>query len=309
MTIKISARAGVFAPAAPHSKSRGLLRRPTSTIVAIALCVGVSIVAVPSAASASHKIVAPVGTSYVALGDSYSAGQGSQSSPYDYIPSSGNCARFTTAYPNVWAATSSLPISLTSVACSGATVATVAASQLSALSPATSLVTLTVGGNDAGFVPVVVACAHHTDCQTAIHRSGDFIEHALPAELTALYSGIRTFAPNAHIVVMGYPNLFGAGPCPQVDPYLSVSVRAQLDGLSNKLHRAISSAAKVSGVSYIDMRQRFAAHGVCSTDPWINGIGADQLSLLHPNTAGQQAYADALARAVSPKKPIGPMVF
>lgn len=268
-------------------------------LVAFALCAGASIVVAPATASASSEVTKPTTVSYVALGDSFAAGQGSQVSASDLIASSGVCARYTTAYPELFAAQAPRHISLNSVACSGATAADVATSQLSALRSSTNLITVTVGGNDAGFVPVVLACAQQTYCQTAIQKSEAFIKYLLPAQLTALYRGIKLISPNAHVIVLGYPDLFGSGPCTQVGQYLDLAVRQQLDGLSNQLDLAIAAAAKASRVSYQEVRKAFAGHGVCGIEPWINGVGPDQSALLHPNTAGQQAYAKQFTRAVS----------
>ena len=276
-----------------------------ATTVAIALISAASVIAAPTTASATPSTASatptkahPASYSYVALGDSFSAGQGSQTTDADYITSSGACARYTTAFPNLVAAKSPRHIDLTSVACSGARVPEVASSQLSFLRSTNSLVTLTVGGNDAGFAPVALACAQQTYCQSAIQKSSAFITYQLPSQLAQLYRGVRQSAPNAHLVVLGYPNLFGAGPCTEVGQYLSATVRQQLDSLADQLDQVIASVAKSTGATFVDVRHAFTGHGVCGTAPWINGIGSDEASLLHPNTAGQQAYAVELARAV-----------
>ncbi|MCW3159157.1 hypothetical protein [Micropruina sonneratiae] len=48
---------------------------------------------------------------------------------------------------------------LTQAACSGAELADVASSQLAQVTASTDYVTVQVGGNDAGFVPVLSVCA------------------------------------------------------------------------------------------------------------------------------------------------------
>src|SRR5271169_7069851 len=100
--------------------------------------------AAPPAAEAASSV------RYVALGDSYSSGLGAG----DYISSSGSCDRSTNAYPEQWAAANS-PATFTSAACSGATTADVLSGQVSALSVSTTLVSITIGGNDAGFSSVM----------------------------------------------------------------------------------------------------------------------------------------------------------
>ena len=109
-----------------------------ATVAAPALALA-AITGVPTAGAAS-------GVRYVALGDSYSSGVGAG----NYYSSSGSCKRSASAYPVRWADSNS-PASFTSVACSGATTSDVLSGQVSALSARTTLVSITIGGNDAGF--------------------------------------------------------------------------------------------------------------------------------------------------------------
>ena len=91
--------------------------------------------------------------SYVALGDSYSSGVGTRS----YLNDGSTCQRSVYAYPSLIAAAKGYALNFR--ACSGATVADVTNSQLSALSAANAYVTISVGGNDAGFASVLTTCA------------------------------------------------------------------------------------------------------------------------------------------------------
>ena len=79
--------------------------------------------------------------SYVALGDSYSSGVGTRS----YLNDGSSCQRSVYAYPSLIAAAKGYALNFR--ACSGATVADVTNSQLSALSVANAYVTISVGGN------------------------------------------------------------------------------------------------------------------------------------------------------------------
>jgi lysophospholipase L1-like esterase len=116
---------------------------------------GIAVLASPAGLiAAAPAASATTAVHYVALGDSYSSGVGAG----DYISSSGSCDRSTNAYPEQWADANS-PASFVSEACSGATTADVLSSQVSALSAMTTLVSITIGGNDAGFSTVRPACA------------------------------------------------------------------------------------------------------------------------------------------------------
>src|SRR5262249_53318996 len=122
------------------------LRLVGAACAALTLSAGLVLVLATPAAAASTG-------NYVALGDSYSSGLAAGS----LISPSGSCARSTNAYSALWAAAHA-PASYTSVACSGATTSSVNSSQLSALSASTTLVSITVGGNDVGFSNIMETC-------------------------------------------------------------------------------------------------------------------------------------------------------
>ena len=115
---------------------------------------------------------AAAAVNYVALGDSYSSGLGAGS----YISSSGSCDRSNNAYPEQWAAAHA-PASFVSVACAGATTSDVIGSQVSALSASTTLVSLTIGGNDAGFSSTMETCVlkSTSSCVSAVSTAESFV--------------------------------------------------------------------------------------------------------------------------------------
>src|SRR5438105_2450653 len=89
---------------------------------------------------------------YVALGDSYSSGTGTRT----YYDS--NCQRSVYSYP--YLLSQRRPnTSLVFAACSGAQTADVLNTQVSSLTSGTRFVTITIGGNDAGFSSVITECA------------------------------------------------------------------------------------------------------------------------------------------------------
>ena len=69
-------------------------------------------------------------------------------------------------------------------ACSGAKTADVNSKQLGNLNSTTSLVTLSIGGNDAGFSNVIINCAlYYFTCGSAISEANSYIANKLPGVL------------------------------------------------------------------------------------------------------------------------------
>ncbi|MGH3547744.1 MAG: SGNH/GDSL hydrolase family protein [Pseudonocardiaceae bacterium] len=231
---------------------------------------------------------------YVALGDSYSSGVGTGV----YDPAGGTCARSPLSYPPLWTV-EHRPASFGFVACSGATTDDVLASQISALQPGTDLVTITIGGNDAGFGPVLRTCtAADSDdtCFAAVDAAESFERSALPDRLARSYAAIRRSSPNAQVVVLGYARLFDLAPnCtePQVP---NVARRTKLNEGADVLDSVIQSVSQRFGFYFGDVRGQFGNHAVCSTDPWINGPSVPTVvGPYHPNQTGyRNGYLAAL---------------
>jgi lysophospholipase L1-like esterase len=232
-------------------------------------------------ASPAH---AAAGDRYVALGDSYSSGVGAGS----YLSSSGSCTRSANAYSALWAAAHA-PASYTSVACSGATTTSVTNTQLSALSSTTTLVSITVGGNDVGFANIMSTCALYgtTDCVNAVQAAENVAQTQLPGRLDTVYNGIRSAAPNARVVVLDYPvfyqlNTFCVG--------LSGTSRAKIDEGINLLDGVLSSAAGRHGFTFADVRSIFVGHQLCSGDKWLHALNFFDLTESYHPTANGHAY-------------------
>ncbi|MFC4145070.1 SGNH/GDSL hydrolase family protein [Micromonospora mangrovi] len=230
------------------------------------------------------------GTDYAALGDSYSSGVGTNN--YDGV--SGSCLRSPQSYPRLWVSGHAVA-SFQFVACSGATTREVLNNQLGALNSGTDLVTISIGGNDAGFADVVTTCRLGSDssCLSAVNTAKAYISNTLPGRLDETYRAIRSRAPGARVVVLGYPRLFELGSC----GFGSISEykRSLLNGGSDTMSGVISARAGAAGFSYVDVRGRFAGHGVCASSPWINGTTFPIVESYHPKAAGYSGgYLPAL---------------
>jgi len=238
-----------------------------------------AVAAMPAAEAASV-------VNYVALGDSYSSGLGAGS----YISSSGSCDRSNNAYPEQWA-DAHAPASFVSVACSGASTSDVISSQVSALSASTTLVSLTIGGNDAGFASTMETCVllSTSTCVNAVAADEAFISAQLPGRLTSTLQAIRAHAPNAKIVLLGYPDLYDlsrSGLCIG----LSTADRTALNGGADALDSALQAAANANGATFADVRPRFSGHEICDGgSSWLNSVNFLSISSsYHPNASGQE---------------------
>ncbi|MEV1147504.1 SGNH/GDSL hydrolase family protein [Micromonospora sp. NPDC049799] len=254
---------------------------PTLGSLAAGVLLAATLTATPAAAA---------GTDYAALGDSYSSGVGTNN--YDGV--SGSCLRSPQAYPRLWANTH-VVATFQFVACSGATTREVLSGQLGALNSGTDLVTISIGGNDAGFADVVTTCRLGSDssCLSAVNTAKAYITTTLPGRLDETYRAVRSRAPYARVVVLGYPRLFELGWC----GFGSISEykRNLLNGGSDTMSSVISSRAGAAGFTYVDVRGRFAGHGVCAASPWINGTTWPVVESYHPNASGHSSgYLPAL---------------
>lgn len=240
-----------------------------------AVAVAAGSVALPGTASAA-------GPNYVALGDSYSSGTGAGS----YDPAGGSCNRSANAYPNLWAAAHATS-SYKFVACSGATTATVTSGQLGALSSSTNLVSITVGGNDAGFVDVMQVCVLQStaSCQSRVAQAETFMRDTLPGRLDTIYGKIHAKAPSARVVVLGYPRLYKIV---SVCVGLSNTKRTALNHAADTLDGVISSAVGRAGFTWSDVRDEFNGHELCSGEDWLNAVTIPLDSSYHPTARGHK---------------------
>jgi lysophospholipase L1-like esterase len=230
---------------------------------------------------------------YVALGDSYASGVGAGS----YYSSSGSCDRSPNAYPALWAAANSVT-SFTFAACSGATVPDVISGQLSSLSSSTTLVSVTIGGNDAGFSSIMETCilSSTSTCESDIAAAEASVNATLPGKLATLLADIRADAPSARIVMTGYPDFYDLGVWLCIG--LSSGDHQAIDAGINDLDGLIANAASASGAVFADPRPEFSGHELCDGSGWLNSLTIPIGSSYHPTATGQKSgYLPAFSAA------------
>jgi len=228
---------------------------------------------------------------YVALGDSYSSGVGTNS----YTLSS-SCLRSAYAYPYL-EAQARPNTALVFAACSGATTTDVMNNQIASVTADTALVSITIGGNDAGFSNVIVSCTT-LGCGSAISNAQNIIRTTLPGRLDTVYSAIRSRAPNAKVLVLGYPRVFSSSGCLGTTG-IDAGERTSLNQTADLLDSVISARAAAYGFTYRSAIPSWIGHAVCSSSAWLNGLNIfNTTESYHPNRPGHSSGYLPLVRAV-----------
>jgi lysophospholipase L1-like esterase len=217
---------------------------------------------------------------YVALGDSYSSGVGAGST-------SGSCGQSPNAYPALWAKANPAA-SFTFAACSGARTGDVVSSQLSSLNASTTLVSITIGGNDAGFSSVMETCvlSSTSSCQSAVATGVNYVNNTLPAQLDTTLADIRAHAPNAKVVVLDYPDFYDLSV--KLCIGLSSADHQALDNGINQLDSVLQAAAARNGDTFADVRPQFSGHELCDGAGWLNSVTLPIGNSYHPTATGQK---------------------
>ena len=224
-----------------------LRRMRGSLLAAASLALTAALLAAPPASGAAP--------SYVALGDSYSSGTGAP--PYQ----NAGCLRSSRSYAPLWASSHAVS-SFAFPACGGATTSDVLGSQLGSLNANTDLVTITIGGNDIGFADVMTTCTlgGNTSCVNAVNGATNEANTLLPARLDATYAAIRAAAPNALVIVLGYPRLISpTGSCGLFN--LSTTKRTALNNGADILDAVIAGRVAAAG----PMRPVVGPRATCAT--------------------------------------------
>jgi hypothetical protein len=156
---------------------------------------------------------------------------------------------------------------------------------------------MTIGGNDIGFVNLILACTT-LGCQSQIDSSNSQITNQLPAKLDAVYAQIRNRAPNARVVILGYPRPFANRTC-WWSPGVTLSEESQLNALVDNLDGVIRARAQAAGFTYADPNPYWSGHDVCASNNFTNGLvlipSGDSY---HPTRNGYSAGYTPLVRSI-----------
>lgn len=270
----------------------------------------------------------PAGSRYVALGSSFASGPGN-----DPIIDP-ECSRSGSNYPHLVAA--ALDLTLTDVTCGGATIDDILTPgrrrppQIDVVGPDTSLVTVTVGGNDSQYVPQLIRtvyqheptpldaalvdvpkdiqqlvrpmlCAPVTDEDRAATQAA---LDGLAAHLIEMIVEIRRRAPHSRVLVVDYLTILpkstkDASALPISNASLSyfLDVAAQLTMITT--YAAQQGCAEIVAASSISHD-----HHACAAIPWVFGFEFGNIlagggKAFHPNGPGMAAVADLVTNHLS----------
>ncbi|MCY0939016.1 SGNH/GDSL hydrolase family protein [Streptomyces sp. H34-S4] len=241
------------------------------------------LLAVGAALFGAGQATAAADFGYVALGDSYSSGVGAG----NYDSASGNCKRTSRAYPALWAAAHS-PQTFSFAACSGARTGDVMSGQLAPLNSGTDLVSITIGGNDAGFSDVMTTCVLQSEstCVSRVNQAKAYVDSTLPGQLDQVYNAIHSRSPGARVVVIGYPRFYKLnGNCVAG---LSEGERTAINGASDYLNAAIAKRAANHGFAFASVAGAFTGHEICSGSEWLHSLNWLNIGeSYHPTASGQ----------------------
>lgn len=249
------------------------------------------------------------GREYVSLGSSFTAGPGISPRALSRPRRAGQSLL---NYPHLLAGP--LGLDLVDVSSSGATVADVRTTsqlgqppQIETLTPSTDLVTLTVGGNDLGYVGSLYAAFLPRWARRVPLLGGRLVRAAAPASridrrehvtgaVAQLLADVQARAPRATVVCVDYltvlPFAF------RDDLPIDASDHARLLDLAADLNGALAEAAHRHGVALIAASERSADHHAWSAEPWTTGWSrSGPSSAFHPNPAGM-AEVSTLLRAL-----------
>lgn len=262
--------------------------------------------------------------SYVALGDSYTAGPLIPNQLDDPI----GCLRSDHNYPHLVATALGVP-AFRDASCAGAGTEDMNSPQdldsgpdnppqLDRLDAQTRLVTLGVGGNDIGFTEIVRTCATAdrtgTPCQDEfVDGDDDEIRNRIAEtapKIDDVLESIDDRSPDARVFVVNYISILpetGSGCWPQV-PFADADV-PYLRAKQHELNAMLAEQAAANDAMLVDAFAASIGHDACQApgvrwvEPVLNASGAPPV---HPNQLGHGCVALAVLVTVAPSVPADP---
>lgn len=275
-------------------------------LIALSLAPVLGPVLLPSAAFA--------GAPYVAMGSSYAAGPNIGQSA-DTPPN--RCARSASNAAHIFA--QKVGLELKDVSCSGATTAHILGpwnelpAQVDALDADTRLVTVTIGGNDLGYMTAIgkLRCPSLSAEERGRYFPNGCTPFApltqeakakLAGDMDRMIATIHQRSPKARVLIVQYFSLMPAkGNCPATG--LTDEEVAQIRPIATTLSAITEASVRPyrAFARTVALDRASADHGICGAAPWSNGGSPDMSKKdgvnYHPNQAGMAAAAALIGAA------------
>jgi len=279
------------------------IRRPVAVVLAALAALLLAAVLAAGARAAN----------YAALGDSYAAGP---LIPNPILPL--GCLKSDHNYAHL--AAPGIGLTLRDATCSGAKTGDMTnpqnvepdgpnPPQLNSVDSTTSVVSLTIGGNDIGFSEVAQSCItvnpFSHPCLDKYNSGGvDQLKARIEAtapKVAAVLAGIKSRAPSARIYVVNYPAIFpetGYGCWPQMP--LGFTDVPYLRSTEQRLNSMLATQAAAAGATLVNWYGASIGHDACkgSSTRWVEPlVPGNAAAPIHPNATGMQGGANALLAA------------
>lgn len=260
----------------------------------------------------SHRQLMPAHSRYVAMGSSFAAGP--DISTVDDVKS--RCGRSIDNYAHQLARKNDLQ--LVDVSCGGATTANVLGKwaelppQLEAVTPDTRLVTITIGGNDIGYIGCLISASvayrknpsiagSNWRCPIAANTA-EAAWQQLEASMRSIAAQVKARAPAARLIFIDYPVVLPEqGGCPAAP--LSDEQAGAMRVTAKRLAEITAAVARDSKAELLTASVLSKGHDACAAEPWMNGFmrsGEKSMgAAYHPNIAGMTAIATALDKMLA----------
>jgi len=251
---------------------------------------------------------------YVALGDSYAAGP---LIPNPLLPL--GCLKSSNNYAHL--AAPGIGLALRDATCSGAKTNHMTEPQgvdpdgpnppqFNSLNSETTVVSLTIGGNDIGFSEVAESCVtvnpFSHPCLDKYNAGGvDQLKARIEAtapKVAAVLQGIHARSPGAKIYVLNYPAIFpetGFGCWPQMP--IGFSDVPYLRSTEQRLNSMLATQSAANGATLVNWYGASIGHDACkgSSTRWVEPlVPTNAAAPIHPNKTGMVGGANALLAAV-----------
>ncbi|SEF67347.1 Ricin-type beta-trefoil lectin domain-containing protein [Actinacidiphila yanglinensis] len=302
--VAAAATAAVFlAPAAVAGTPAKATPKATATAEA---GVKASPAAGGKAAPRASAAATGAGLDYVGMGSSFAAGPGIP--PAQTGTGAAACARSAVNYASLVA--EDIGANLSDASCSGATTANVLTTgqsgqppQIDAVTSATQLVTVTIGGNDVDYLGSIDSYSCQTsggsNCGSVDQASINQTFGVLAGRIEDVVNAVHATAPQARVLLVNYFTILpDSGVCTGVP--LTADQSAFEHSIASRLAAATATAATATGATLVDLAAASHGHDACAAVPWVETYTpAAGRSQYHPNEAGMRGAATLVESALA----------